>query len=81
MKEYINFAIIYMLGADLMDSKLFKSAGIAIGVFVVIIFLLFGIASCSGGGSTIYTYETLQEEMLEIAKEYYGPILNIYKNK
>ena len=54
-----------------MDSKLFKSAGIAIGVFIVIIFLLFGIASCSGGGTTIYTYETLQEEMLEIAKEYY----------
>ncbi len=54
-----------------MDAKLFKGLGMAIGVFVVIIFLLFGLASCSGGGKVTYTYETLQQKMLLIAKKYY----------
>lgn len=51
-----------------MDPKLIKVFGGVIAGFFVFIIILFMFASCS---KKTYTYESLQEEMLEIAKEYY----------
>ena len=51
-----------------MDPKLMKIFGGVIAGFFVFIIVLFMIASCS---KTTYTYEKLQEKMLEIAKDYY----------
>ena len=54
-----------------MDSKMIRMIEIVIGVFVVVIIILFALASCSSGGEPTYTYEKLQEKMLKITKEYY----------
>lgn len=51
-----------------MDPKLMKIFGGVIAGFFVFIIILFMIASCS---KTTYTYEKLQEKMLDIAKNYY----------
>ena len=56
-----------------MDGKLTKSIGMVIGIFLVVIILLVGLSSCSGGKKKTkkYSYETLRDKMLEIAKAHY----------
>lgn len=51
-----------------MDQKMMKTLGIVIAGFVVFILVLFFISSCSGNK---YTYDKLQEKMLNVAKKYY----------
>lgn len=51
-----------------MDQKMIKILGGVIGGFVVLILLLFVISSCT---KKTYTYETLEEKMVEVAKSHY----------
>ena len=51
-----------------MDQKMIKILGGVIGGFVVLILLLFVISSCT---KKTYTYEKLEEKMVEIAKSHY----------
>lgn len=51
-----------------MDQKLMKTLGIIIAGFIVFILILFLISSCT---NTKYTYEKLQEKMMNVAKDYY----------
>lgn len=51
-----------------MDQKMMKTLGGVIAAFVILIFVLFLISSCT---NTKYTYEKLEEKMLNIAKTYY----------
>ncbi len=51
-----------------MDQKMMKTLGGIIAGFVVFIFILFIISSCS---KTTYTYETLETKMMEVAKSYF----------
>lgn len=51
-----------------MDQKMMKTLGGIIAGFVIFIFVLFLISSCS---NTKYTYEKLEEKMVNIAKIYY----------
>lgn len=49
-----------------MDQKMMKTLGGVIAGFVILIFVLFIISSCT---NTKYTYEKLEEKMLNIAKD------------
>lgn len=51
-----------------MNEKMMKILGGIIAAFVVFIVILFLISSCSG---VSYSYERLEEKMLEVAKNYY----------
>ncbi len=51
-----------------MDQKMMKTLGIVIASFVVFILVLFFISSCS---SNKYTYDKLEEKMMQVAKKYY----------
>lgn len=51
-----------------MDQKMIKTLGMVIAGFAVFIIILFLVASCSGGN---YTFEKLEEDMIEVAKKYY----------
>lgn len=51
-----------------MDQKMMKTLGGIIAMFVIFIFVLFLVSNCT---NTKYTYEKLEERMLNIAKTYY----------
>lgn len=51
-----------------MDQKMMKMLGGIIAGFVVFIFILFLISSCS---KSTYTFESLETKMMEVAKAYY----------
>ena len=51
-----------------MNEKLLKVIGITIGVFVVLLIILFAVASCS---SVTPKLENVDEKMVKIAKDYY----------
>lgn len=51
-----------------MDQKMMKTLGGIIAGFVVFIFILFMISSCS---KTTYTYDKLETKMMEVAKSYF----------
>ncbi|MDE5630519.1 MAG: hypothetical protein K2I70_02860 [Bacilli bacterium] len=51
-----------------MDQKMMKTLGGIIAGFVVFIFILFMISSCS---KTTYTYDKLETKMMDVAKSYF----------
>ncbi len=51
-----------------MDQKMMKTLGGIIAGFVVFIFILFMISSCS---NTTYTYDKLEAKMMDVAKSYF----------
>lgn len=51
-----------------MDQKMMKTLGMVVAGFVIFIFVLFLISSCSGGS---YTYEKLENKMIQVAEDYY----------
>jgi hypothetical protein len=57
-----------MKGNGLMNEKMMKVFGGVIAGFVIFIILLFLLASCS---KSSYTYEKLEQKMLDVAKSYY----------
>ena len=59
-----------------MSPKLLKKLGLVIGVFVVIIIILFGFASCSGGGSS-NKLKSIRTDMVQNAYKYYQKKENI----
>lgn len=59
-----------------MSPKLLKKLGLIIGIFVVIIIILFGFASCSGGGSSS-KLKSIRTEMVQNAYKYYQKKDNI----
>ena len=51
-----------------MNEKMMRTLGIIIACFAAFIIILFFVSSCMNG---TYTYERLEERMLEIAQNYY----------